>query len=94
MRNEIDIGRFNEFLHDAYTKFYKDIETTHYEIAENLNQAHQYEMQKRMVAAQMMQNWGYQMQVLNQQQQMINAVNRPLTTNCRYIGQIWSCTTQ
>ncbi len=94
MRGEINIGKFNELLSDSFVKFYQDVAATHYEIAQNLSQSHQYEQQKRMAAAQMMQNWGYQMQVLSQQQQMINAVNRPLTTNCRYIGQIWQCTTQ
>jgi hypothetical protein len=51
------------------------------------------EIQRRQVAAAAMGQWAHQQQVLNQQQQMINAKSRPVTTNCSYNGPLLNCTT-
>ena len=37
--------------------------------------------------------WAYQQQVLQQNQQAINAANRPRMTNCQYVGTYLNCTT-
>jgi hypothetical protein len=57
-----------------------------------LAQAHQYEVQQRQAALSALSQWAYQQQVVMQNQQMINAMNRPVMTNCRYVGATLNCT--
>jgi hypothetical protein len=57
----------------------------------DLAQAHQYEIQQRQAALSALSQWAYQQQVVMQNQQMINAMNRPVMTSCRYIGATLNC---
>jgi hypothetical protein len=57
-----------------------------------LRAEHQQEMQQRAAAAQAFSNAMYQQQLLNQNQQMINNINRPVTTNCNRFGNSVNCT--
>lgn len=63
------------------------------QIKAELNNAHAYEIQQRQAAAAALSNWAYQQQVLLQNQQAINAANRPRMTNCQYVGTYLNCTT-
>ena len=40
-----------------------------------------------------LQNWAYQQQILQQNQQLINAYNQPRMTNCQYAGAMLNCST-
>ncbi len=51
-----------------------------------LEASHRQEMAQRAAAAQAFSNSMYQQQILNQNQQLINAANRPVTTNCMHLG--------
>jgi hypothetical protein len=62
-------------------------------IGKNLNQAHNAEVARYQAASAALAQWGYQQQVLAQNQQAINAMNRPRMTNCQYVGTYLSCTT-
>jgi hypothetical protein len=53
---------------------------------ENLQQAHNMEVQQRQAAVAAYQNWA-------SRQQLIESMNRSRTTNCRYIGNSIHCTT-
>lgn len=57
-----------------------------------LRAEHQQEMQQRAAAAQAFSNAMYQQQLLNQNQQMINNMNRPVMTNCNRFGNSVNCT--
>jgi hypothetical protein len=63
------------------------------QIQAELANAHTYEIQQRQAAAAALSNWAYQQQVLSQNQQVINAANRPRMTNCQYVGTYLNCTT-
>jgi hypothetical protein len=52
---------------------------------EQITQAHQTELAQRQQVAQALQQW-------SNQQQVMNALNRPRTTNCNYIGSQIQCT--
>jgi hypothetical protein len=62
-------------------------------IDRHLQQAHNAEIQQRQAAAAAFSQWAYQQQVLQQNQQAINAANRPRMTNCQYVGTYLNCTT-
>ncbi len=57
-----------------------------------LNAEHRQETAQRAAAAQAFSNAMYQQQLLNQNQQAINAANRPVTTNCNRFGNSVNCT--
>ena len=61
-------------------------------IEAELNASHQQEMAQRAAAAEAFSNTMYQQQLLNQNQQMINSVNRPVMTNCTHMGFSTNCT--
>jgi hypothetical protein len=60
----------------------------------HVNQSHTAELQARQQSTIALQNWLYQQQQLNQQQQLINSLNRPeppRTTNCNWMGNTLNC---
>lgn len=57
-----------------------------------LEASHAQEVRQRQAAAAALSNWAYQQQVLLQQQQVINAMNRPVMTNCQRVGTMVNCT--
>jgi len=63
------------------------------EMRRNLAQSHNAEIARRQQAAAALSNYVYQQQVLIQNQQMIDAANRPRVTNCQYVGAYLNCTT-
>lgn len=62
-----------------------------------LNASHQAELNRRAQAAQAlgasMVTMSNNMAIQQQNQQMINAMNRPRTTNCQYVGAMLQCST-
>jgi hypothetical protein len=62
------------------------------EIDAGLNASHQQEMAGRAAAAQAFSNSMAQQQMINQNQQMLNNANRPVTTNCNRFGNSVNCT--
>jgi hypothetical protein len=58
----------------------------------DLDARNRQELAQRAVAAQAFSNSMYQQQLINQNQQMINAVNRPVVTNCSQMGFSTNCT--
>jgi hypothetical protein len=62
------------------------------QIDAQLQNQHQAEIAQRQQAAAAIQQWSYQQQVLANQRAAINAVNRPVITNCNYVGTTASCT--
>ena len=62
-------------------------------VVSGLQKSHDAEIAQRREAAAALSNWSYQQQVLLQNQQMINAINRPRMTTCQYVGAYLQCST-
>lgn len=94
LTDKFTIGEYNIFTSRLSVAYERNLQQVNDSIQNNLSRSHQYEMEQRARAVAAFQNWNYQQQQLNQQQQMINAVNRPRTTTCSYIGRFLNCTTR
>src|SRR3990172_7406370 len=51
-------------------------------IFQEYSRSHEAELQQRQAALYVLSNWAYQQQLLMQNQQLINSLNRPVMTNC------------
>lgn len=94
LTGEITIGERNVFVSRQIVAYNQKALNVGDDIYQNLDASHQYEMDQRARAVTAFQNWNYQQQQLLLQQQALYMDNRPLTTNCYYIGNFLSCTTQ
>jgi len=91
LKGKITIGEANEIVNKWSAKRdgqYNDVSNG---ISRQLEGAHQSEIENRKRAGAALQRWSFQQQQILQNQQMINAVNKPRTTNCSYIGNTVSC---
>lgn len=61
------------------------------QIDRELSVSHQAELAQRQAALNALSQWAYQQQVLMQNQQMINSLNRPAITNCSSYGNSIHC---
>jgi hypothetical protein len=93
VRREISWGDYATSAAQRNTAMRGALMRVDQQIKTELNNAHAYEIQQRQAAAAALSNWAYQQQVLLQNQQAINAANRPRTTNCQYVGAYLNCTT-
>lgn len=92
INKELTAGDLNQRALDRVNRWQVEFSQIGQRIEAQLNQAHQYELAQRQLAAQALQTWAYQQQVLYNQQRLINATTRPTTMNCRYIGNLLHCT--
>ena len=92
INKELTIGDVNQRVIDRVNRWQAEFSQIGERIVSQLNQAHQYELTQRQLAAQALQTWAYQQQVLYNQQQLLNAATRPITMNCRYVGNSLQCT--
>lgn len=92
INKELTIGDVNQRTVDRGNRSQVEFSQIGQRIESQLDQAHQYELTQRQIAAQTLRTWAYQQQVLNNQQRLINATKRPITTNCQYIGSSLHCT--
>lgn len=92
IQNKIAIGEYNTIEHKDIAVRREKFNEVVANINQQLNQSHSYQLSQRQAAARSLQQWSYQQQQLQQNQQMINSINRPTTTNCRYVGSNISCT--
>jgi hypothetical protein len=93
VRREISWGEYATSSTQRATAMRVALLRVDQQIKTELNNAHAYEVQQRQAAAAALSNWAYQQQVLLQNQQAINAANRPRMTNCQYVGAYLNCTT-
>ena len=63
------------------------------QINSNLAVSNQMEMQRRQAAGAALLAWSAQQQQIQAQQNIANAINRPRTTQCRYVGVYLQCNT-
>ena len=92
INNEITIGDLNQGSINRVNQMTVEFSQINQNIKSQLNQEHRYELAQRQIAAQLLQTWAYQQQVLYNQQRLINNTMRPITTNCQYIGSTLHCT--
>jgi hypothetical protein len=87
MKSEITLGKANE----AKNKLFPEVEIEWNAVSKNITQqldnAHQYELQSRQRAAAAMQQWSYQQQVINS----LNRPPAPVMTNCQQFGNSINC---
>jgi hypothetical protein len=62
------------------------------EIAANLQITHEQELARRAAVGNALQQWSFQQQALANQRAAVDALNRPRTMNCRYLGPTVNCT--
>lgn len=86
-------GQANKAAADAGREAMSRIAQADAELGRSLAQSHNAEIARRQQAAAALSNYVYQQQVLIQNQQMIDAANRPRVTNCQYVGAYLNCTT-
>ena len=95
IQDKITIGESNVMLKEYNLQASKEGREALKNIQQQLTQSHNAEMANRQAAINSLQQWNYQQQqflLQNQQnQQMINAINKPTTTNCSYIGNTLNC---
>lgn len=93
VHRELSWGEYATFSAQRITAFRAAVTRIDQRIKAELGNAHAYEIQQRQAAAAAFSQWAYQQQVLQQNQQAINAANRPRMTNCQYVGTYLNCTT-
>jgi hypothetical protein len=84
-------AQFNQGWKDGATRMQQRMVQGNAQIASQLQNQHQFELEQRQRAAAAFQQWAYQQQALAVQQQAINAANRPRTINCNYYGNTATC---
>jgi hypothetical protein len=84
-------GQFNRGRQDIKVRAQQKTTQANAQVASQLQNQHQFEIEQRQRAAAAFQQWAYQQQALAVQQQAINAANRPRTINCNYYGSTATC---
>ena len=85
VRREISWGDYATFSVQRYAALRSEVAKTDQQVKAQLDNAHRYEIQQRQAAAAAFSQWAYQ-------QQVIAAMNRPVSTNCTRIGYTVNCT--
>ncbi len=73
---------------ETMTKGHAEVQRLHQAYA----RSHEAELQQRQAAMNALSNWAQQQQLLMQNQQFINTLNRPVMTNCTGVGRSIQCT--
>lgn len=93
IRNEITVGEDNRISEKRRGQRLKEETDIDSQIVQQLQAAHEYEVQNRAAAAAALQQWSFQQQLLLQNQQLINSLHGSAMTNCQFIGNQMRCTT-
>ena len=91
INDEITLGEANQNVVTLIPQRMRRWRAADYQVWQELQFADQYESRSRAIAAAALQRWSYQQKLLNQNQQMISAINSPSITNCRFIGNTVNC---
>jgi hypothetical protein len=85
VKGELTIGERNAKVMEAYHQFMEKFTALAQEVQAGLQASHSEELASRQAAAQALQQWSIQ-------QQMLNQMNRPTQTNCTWLGSTLNCT--
>jgi len=91
IQDKVTIGEHNVAKHKNITKRNREQQNISNNIFQQLSQSHYSEVANRQAAVRSLQQWSYQQQLLLQNQQMINSINRPTVMNCSYFGNGMRC---
>jgi len=91
VKGNLTWGNFNEARRSAMNQFQDRTTQANMQVGAQLQNQHQFELQQRQQAVAAMQQWAYQQKQFYQNQQAINALNRPRTINCNYYGDTATC---
>jgi len=84
-------GQFNQAMQDLDAKNKAKMTQANAQIASQMANQQQFELDQRQRASTAIQHWAYQQQVLANQQQAINSMNQSRTINCNYVGDTLQC---
>jgi len=87
IQRKISWGDFNKRRRDNASVAQAAIQEAGRQLTSELREMHQNEMAQRQAAAEAIAQWA-------QTQQMINAMNRPVITNCNRMGSMVNCVSQ
>ena len=100
INKELTIGKVNRRTLDRSVAWQTEFNQIGQQIQSQLNHEHQNELLQRQNTAQALQNGAqalqnsaYQQQQLENQRRLSNPAARSTTTNCRFIGSSYQCTT-
>lgn len=93
INKDLTIGEVNRRTLERVATWRTDFTQIGQQIQSQLNHAHQNELLQRQNTAQAVQNWAYQQQLLENQQRLSSPAARSTTTNCRFVGNSYQCTT-
>ncbi|MBN9516285.1 MAG: hypothetical protein J0H97_22970 [Alphaproteobacteria bacterium] len=86
-------GEFVRVREAARTEFLDQAMAIARQMDRELQAAHKAEVDEYKEAAKAILIWSEQQHAMYQRQKLIEAINRPRTTNCQYIGKRVTCTT-
>lgn len=93
LKDEITIGKANEIANQRIAERKTQSDSAGTRITQQLETSQQAEMADRERAVAAMRQWNHQQQLIWQNQQMSNSINKPTITDCNYIGNSVNCTT-
>jgi hypothetical protein len=91
IQRKITWGEANKRRSANINKFMEKMQAVGYQIDRELAASNQAELAQRQAALNALSQWAQQQQVLMQNQQMMNSLNRPVITNCTRIGNSIKC---
>jgi hypothetical protein len=84
-------GQFNQATQELKAQSRAKVAQANAQIASQLANRHQFELEQRERASAALRQWAYQQQVLANQQQAISSMKQPTTINCNYVGSTLQC---
>lgn len=87
IQRKVAWGEYTHLIRDRATETQATIQAEDRRVVSGLQQEHQTEMAQRQRAAEALAAWA-------QTQEMINAANRPVITNCNQMGGMVNCVSQ
>jgi hypothetical protein len=84
VQHKLTWGEYNKRRRDRATEIQAEIQSASQQLVGGLQHQHEAELAQRQRAAEALAQWA-------QTQQMINAVNRPIITNCNEFGSMLNC---
>jgi len=91
IQRKISWGEANKTLLAQKDEYRIRARDAYQQLGRELQASHEAELAQRQQALNALSQWVYQQQVLAQNQRLINAVNRPVTTHCWWNGNSLQC---
>lgn len=94
IERKITWGEANKKFHALNLEFQQKWTQIAFDFMKELTASHQAELAQRQAAYNSLQQWRQNQEVLRQNQQMIDSLNRPVITDCTRLGNSVHCTSR